>query len=122
MSADDLDCAKQFLEALAAAAKTGDRDGIYPFLAADIEWVTPQRELHTVEEIRDELTWLKPGTHLELDFEEKTADLGGGRVVSEVHELFRLRETGELAYARDLRIDLTIREGKVARYEMRFAG
>ena len=122
MSADDLERAREFLEALAVTAKTGDRDGIYPFLASDVEWVTPQRELHSVGEVREGLTWLKPGTHLELDFEEKTIDLGDGRVVSDVHELFRMRGTGELAYARDLRIELTIREGKVARYEMRFAG
>ena len=122
MSADDLERARDFLEALAVAAKTGDRDAIYPFLASDVEWVTPQRELRSVGEVREGLTWLRPGTHLELDFEEGTLDLGDGRVVTDVHELFRMKDTGELAYERDLRIELTIREGKVARYEMRFAG
>ena len=37
---------------------------------------------------------------------------GGGRVGCEVHEVYRLKESGEVAYERDRRIELTVREGQ----------
>jgi ketosteroid isomerase-like protein len=123
MSADDVVIARQFLAVLATAAKTGELEGVYPFLAPDVEWVTPLRDLHTVGAVRDELAWLSPNESLEIDFEEKElADLGGGRVLTDFHETYRIRRTGEFAYARERQIELTIREGKVAKYEIRFAG
>jgi ketosteroid isomerase-like protein len=123
MSAEDLAIARQFLATLSTAAKTGDLEDVYPLLAPDVEWVTPLRNLHSIGEVRHELTWLTPRTTLEIDFEEHAlTDLGGGRVVSDFQEVYRMKETKEFAYARDRRIELTIREGKIARYEMRFAG
>ena len=47
---------------------------------------------------------------------------GDGRVACEVHEVYRPKESGEVAYERDLSIELTVREGKVNRYEMRIVG
>jgi len=44
------------------------------------------------------------------------------RIVSDFHEIYWTKRSGEFAYARDSRIVLTIREGRIARYEMRFAG
>ncbi len=125
MSDDDLAVARQFLEALAAAARTGDHDGLYPLLAPDVEWLTPLRNLHGVGEVRDQPSWpwIAPRTSLEIDFEEKeTTDLGGGRIVSDFREVYRTKSTGDFAYARDRRIELTIRGDKVARYELRFDG
>ena len=120
MSADDLEVARQFLEVLAAAARTGDRDAMYPLLAPEVEWVTPKRELHGIEEIYDQLTWVSPPDNLDIEFgEPELSDLGGGRIVSNVHEIYRMKDTGDFAYARDRRIQLTIRDRKVARYEMR---
>ena len=123
MSADDLDVARQFLQALAAAARTGDRDAMYPLLAPEVEWVTPKRELHGIDEIRDQLTWVSPPDNLDVEFgEPELSDLGGGRIVSNVHEIYRLKGTGDFAYARDRRIELTIRDRQIARYEMRVVG
>jgi ketosteroid isomerase-like protein len=123
MSADDLQLAKQFVDALAAAARTGDRDGLYPFLAHDMEWLTPKRDIHGLDEARDQLTWIRPPDHLDVEFHEPDiTDLGGGRFVSEVHEIYRMKETGEFAYARARRIELTVRAGKIAKCEMRLAG
>ncbi len=123
MSADDLQIAKQFLETLAAAAKTGERDALYPLLAPDVAWLTPQTDLHGIDEVRERLTWLTPKHRLDIEFEETgVTDLGEGRVVSDVHEIYSVKENGEFAYARDRRIELTIREGKIARYEMRIVG
>jgi ketosteroid isomerase-like protein len=123
VSAGDLELARQFLAALAAAAKSGDRDALYAFLAPDVEWVTPQRELHGVEEARDQLSWIRPPDNLDIEFSEpELTDLGEGRIVADVHETYRMSGTGELAYARDRRIELTIRDGRIARYEMRVVG
>jgi ketosteroid isomerase-like protein len=123
MSADDIDIATRFLETLAVAAKTGNpeaQEALYPFLAPDVEWVTAKRDLHGIDEVQAQLTWLSPPDTLDVEFDEPDlTDHGDGRVVSDVHETYRLKGTGEFGYARDRRIDLTIREGKIARYEMR---
>jgi hypothetical protein len=47
---------------------------------------------------------------------------GDGRVACEVHEVYRPKESGEVAYERDLSIELTVREGNVRRYVMRIVG
>jgi hypothetical protein len=65
MSADDLEVAREFLAALALAAQTGDRDSLYPFLASDVEWATPKRDLAEIDAVHEELTI--GGTGLESD-------------------------------------------------------
>jgi ketosteroid isomerase-like protein len=123
MSAEDLAVAQRFLEVLAAGAKSGDLEDVYPFLAPDVEWVTPQRDLRGLGEVRDGLAWYSPRERLEIDFDvEELNDLGNGRIVTDFQEIYRMKRTGEFAYARDRQIELTIRKGKIARYEMRFAG
>jgi ketosteroid isomerase-like protein len=123
MSADDLEVARRFLTALAAAARTGGRDALYPLVTSDVHWVMPKRELSGIESVRDELIWISPPEHLDIEFEEaELRDLGDGRIVSEVHEVYRMKATGDFAYARDRRIELTIRDRKIARYEMRIVG
>lgn len=117
-----MEVAKQFLDALAVAATTGDTAAIYPFLAEDIDWLTPQVALHGIGEVHERLTWLSPREKLEVEFGEiELTDGGDGRIVTDVQQIYRMKETGDFAYARDRRIELTIREDKIARYEMRFA-
>jgi ketosteroid isomerase-like protein len=119
MSAQDLEVARQFLDVVAAAAKTGERDGLYPLLAPDVEWLTPKRDLHGVAD----LTWIAPRDNLDIEFGEPSlTDLGDGRVGADVHETYRVKATGDYAYACDRRIDLTIRDGKIAHYQMRVVG
>jgi ketosteroid isomerase-like protein len=122
MSAEDLELAEQFLSALANAAETGDRDALYRFLDTDVTWLTPQRDLRGIEEVRNELTWVARHDNLDVEFEQALTDLGDGAVVADVHETYRIKKTGDFAYTRDRRIELTIRDGKVARYEMRVVG
>lgn len=122
MSASDLQVAKQFLDALAVAATTGDTSVIYPFLAEDVDWLTPQVALHGLGEVHDRLTWIAPRENLEVELGGlDLKDGGSGRIVTDVQETYRMRKTGEFAYARDRRIELTIRGDKIARYEMRFS-
>ena len=123
MGTDIADIATAFLTALESAAKTGDRDPLYPFLAADVEWVTPQRDLVGLDEVRRELTWVGPPEKLALEFERgELVELGEGRVASEVRQVYTLKATGEFAYTRLRRVELTVRDGKVSRYEMRSVG
>jgi ketosteroid isomerase-like protein len=121
--ATDLEVARQFLDALAAAAKTGNRSVLYPFLASDVEWVTPKRDLGGIDEIRDHLTWLSPPETLDVDFEDQElTDVGDGRIVSNVRQVYRMKRTGDFAYVRERQIELTIHDGKIIRYEMRIVG
>jgi hypothetical protein len=83
----DLACARRFLAVLAEASRTGARDGIYELLAPDVEWLTPRRDVRGIDEARDQLTWIRPPDHLDVELDEpELTDLGGGRVVSAVHE------------------------------------
>ena len=123
MSTDVAEIARRFLTAVETAAKTGERDPVYPFLAADVEWVTPQRSLVGVDAIREELTWGNPPDKLDLEFERgDLVELGDGRLASDVRQVYTLKTTGEFAYTRMRRVELTVRDGKVSRYEMRSVG
>ncbi len=123
MRAEDVEVAGEFLAALEAAAESGDREAVYPLLAPDIEWVTPKRTLRGIDEIRNELTWGSPPENLGLEFQAGDwVDLGDRGVACDVHEIYRWKETGEVSYERDRRIELMIREGKIGRYEMRIVG
>jgi hypothetical protein len=125
MSSTDLDVARQFLAAIATAASSGDHSGLYPFLADDVEWLTPLRTLRGINEVRDQPSWpwIAPATNLDIEFEDTdTTDFGGGRIVVRIRETYRTRETGEFAYARTRRIELMVRRDKIARYELSFDG
>jgi len=118
VSTDDVEIARQFLSTLATVANTGRRELLYPFLASDVEWVTPRRTLAGIDEVQEQLTWLTEPVSLDLEFEATDMqDLGDGRIVTSVHETYRLKTTGEAAHARDRVIELTIRDRKIARYE-----
>ena len=123
MRAEDVEIAGAFLAALEEAAESGDREAVYPLLAPDVELVTPKRTLRGIDEIREELTWGSPPDKLDLEFEAGDwVDLGDGRVACDVHQVYRWKETGEVSYERDRRIELTIGDGKISRYEMRIVG
>ena len=123
MSAEDLAVARQFIDTLAAAAKSGQLEEVYPLLASDVHWMTPQRDVRGVDDLAALFSWFSPEEIVhEVEFEiEEPADLGGGRIATDFQEIYRTKQTGEFAYARDRRVVLTIRDGKVASYEMRMA-
>jgi hypothetical protein len=39
-----------------------------------------------------------------------------------VHQVFRVKGSGDFAYERDLRIEIAIRDGEIVRYEIRAVG
>jgi len=118
MAPADVELANRFRAALEAAATTGDRSAVYPFLAEDVEWVAPQRTLHGLDEVKQNMLWGYPPERLDLEFQAGDwEDLGEGRVACDVHQVYRMKKTGEFAYKRDRRIELTIRNEKISRYE-----
>jgi len=123
MTPDDLRTARQFLGALGTVATTGNREGLFLWLDPDVEWATPTRDLVGIDEMRADFTWVTPPGDFDLEFRiDELADLGGGRIVAEICELYRSKVTGEVAQTRDRHIELAIHDGKVVRYEMRVVG
>jgi ketosteroid isomerase-like protein len=119
MVAQDVAIAERFRVALEAAVRTNAREAVYALLAPDVEWVTPKRTLHGVDEMRREWTWGSSPESFDYEFEVSDwADDGEGQLGCDVREIYRLKETGDFAYSRRRRIQLTIREGKITRYEM----
>ena len=123
MSTKDVELAGRFRAALETAAQTGEREPVHALLAPEIDWVTPKRTLHGIDEVKEELTWGSPSENLDVEFEQGDwVDVGDGRVSCDVRQTYRMKDSGEFAYERQRHIDLTIREGRISRYEMRIVG
>jgi hypothetical protein len=123
MGAQDVEVAARFLSALGAAVKSGNREPVVPLVAQDVEWVTPERTFHGIDDVQEHLIWGFPPEHLDVELEiGQVVDLGEGHVQSEILQIYRWKQTGEFAHQRQRRIDLTIRDGIISRYEMRIVG
>lgn len=125
MGEGDLTVARLFFDALESAARTGERERLYPLLASDVEWRTPMRSVHGLGELQNDpgWPWAMPRPTFDVELQEgRTVDRGDGRVVTDFREIYRLKDSGDFAYARERQIELTIRDEKVARYELRFTG
>jgi hypothetical protein len=123
MSEPDFDTARLFQSAAEDAVRTGDFEPLVVLLAPDVECVTPQHSLQGVDAMTEELGRARPAKTLEIEFEGGDwQSLGNGRYSCELRAHFRSKATGEVSYSRDRSFELTISDGKVSRYEMRFAG
>jgi ketosteroid isomerase-like protein len=123
MTSDDLVIAGRFRAALETAVRTGDHEPVLELLAPDIEWVTPQRTLRGIDEVRTWRIWGSSGESFDFEFGEgEWVDHGDGRATCDVHQVYRVRESGDFAYERERRIELTIRDGMISRYEVRSVG
>jgi hypothetical protein len=123
MGAQDVEVAARFLSALGAAVKSGNREPVVPLVAQDVEWVTPERTFHGIDDVQEHLIWGFPPEHLDVELEiGQVVDLGEGHVQSEILQIYRWKQTGEFAHQRQRRIDLAIRDGIISRYEMRIVG
>jgi len=121
MNADDLELAKRFRAALETAYAQDEREPLYPLLAEDVEWVTPKRTLRGIEEVRGH--WSTAPDKLDVEFEDGDwEDLGDGRLALSLRHVYRMKGTGDFAYERRRRIELTVRNGRVSRYEMQILG
>ena len=123
MPAHELETAQQFQSAAEAALRTGDFGPIVALVAPDVESVTPVHSQHGVDALIEELRRAHPAESLDIELEGGDwKALGKGRYSCEIQALYRSKATGELSYSRDRSFELTIRDGKVSRCEMRFAG
>jgi ketosteroid isomerase-like protein len=119
MDVQDVKVAERFRVALEAAVRTDDREAVYALLAPDVEWVTPKRTLRGIDEMRRKWTWGSSPESFDYEFEEgEWVDDGEGRLGCDVREIYRLKDSGDVAYARRRRVQLTIHRGKITRYEM----
>jgi hypothetical protein len=121
MPATDLETAQQFQSAFEAALNTGDFGQVGSLLASDVECVMPQHTVYGVQAMVEELGRARPAESFGVEFESGDwKRRGEGRYSRKVRALVRRKETGELSFSRDRSFELTIRDGKVSRYEMRF--
>lgn len=123
MPASDLDTAQQFQSAAEDAWRSGDFGLVRALLAPDVECVTPQHSVTGVEATMEELRRARPPETFNLEFETgEWKELGDRLYSCELRVYFRSKVADDLSYSRDRSFELTIRDGKVSRYEMRFAG
>lgn len=119
----DLELAGRFRVALEEAVRTGEREAVLELVAQDVEWVTPQRTLKGVEELRTWRLWGQSSESFDFEFVgDEWVDRGDGRLACEVKQVYRVKDTGDFAYERKRRVEVTIRDGKITRYELRFTG
>jgi ketosteroid isomerase-like protein len=123
VASEDLELADRFRVALETPVRSGDREAVLELLAPDVEWVTPQRTLHGIDELRTWRIWGASAETFDFEFAEGDwVDRGDGRFVCHGRQVYRLKETEEVAYERERGIEITIREGKISRYELLFTG
>jgi hypothetical protein len=120
-SAAERELAEQFLAALGEVARTGSAEPVYPFLTEDVDWVP--RALKGIAEIRERASWTSAPDDLDFEFElGEIRALGDGLIVTEVRQLYLMKATGEVVSTRNRRIELTIRDGKISRFDMQIVG
>ena len=118
MSNADLELARRFANALGSR----ELEAICAFLAGDAEWVTDRRTLRGLSEIRGKLGEKSGESHENLDPEVGSVewdDGEDGRVVCRYRFSLLWKQTGEVAAASNVREEVTIRGGKIVRYERR---
>jgi ketosteroid isomerase-like protein len=123
MPSESVEVAERFRVALEAAVRTGERDAVLALLAPDVEWVTPQRTLHGINDIQENWNWGSSPESFDYAFEEgEWTDDGEGSLVCDVRQVYRVKETGDFAYERMRRVRLTVHDGKIGRYEISIIG
>jgi hypothetical protein len=122
MPDSDLEIAQQFQSAAEETFRTGETAPLVALLAADVECVTPQRSVQGVDALVEELSRARPSDRFDVDFEGgEWKSLGKGRYACEIRVLFQSKVADNLSYHRNRRFELTVEDGKVSRYAMRFA-
>jgi hypothetical protein len=120
-SAPDLDIAQQFRAAAEDALRTGDFEPVVALLAPDVDCVMPQHSVQGVDALVEELSRVRPSERFDVEFENGDwKSLGKGRFSCEIRALYLSKVADDLSYSRDRSFQLTVRDGKVGRFEMRF--
>jgi hypothetical protein len=81
MTVKDVEVAERFRVAAEGAVQTGGLEAVYPLLDPDVEWVTPQRTLHGIDDVKQQLNWVSAPETFDFEFsEEDWIDQGDGRL------------------------------------------
>ena len=118
-------------------ASNFERRAVEDVLAEDVEWVVPSRGgITTLRGIDAVLGWYEAGGAAEsapddlaragsVDVSEERGELedfGEGRVGSLNRLIYKRKESGEVADVKTARLVYTVRDGKIARYELEDLG
>lgn len=116
MATDDLELARRLHEAMDVGL-----DAVCALLCDDAEYVTDRRTLRGLAEIRERLGERSGESleNLDREFSVGEWERGDGAVVCRSRVVLRWKETGEVATATDVYEAVTVRDGKILRYERR---
>jgi len=111
-----------------------ERGAVEEVLAEDVEWIVPKSGgVTTLRGIDAVLDWYSTGGAADEEAPDDPAgvesfdvseergeleDLGDGRAGSLNRLIYRAKESGEVASVKTARIVYTVRDGKIARYEL----
>jgi len=99
-----LDAARQFI----AAVRSHDFDAAEQLLDPDVETVTPRGTLRGVAACRQVLQKASGDEQFTMEQPESEFEEIGGDVLARTREIARWRETGEIAYEREVAVRLTL--------------
>jgi hypothetical protein len=106
--------AHAFIEAVTAH----DLAAAETFLDPDVETVTPRGTLHGIPAARQVLAKATGNDQFAVEQTKPDFEEIEGEIVARTHEIACWRETGEIAYARDLAVRLTLDGEKIVRLVM----
>jgi ketosteroid isomerase-like protein len=102
-----------------------ERQAVVDVLADDVEWVVPEGDdVTTLRGVDAVLAWYAGGGVVEDDALEvseergELEDLGDGRVGALNRLTYTSKESGEVVQVKTGRLVYTVRNGKIARYEL----
>ena len=106
-----LGIARGFVEAVMA----GDFEAAEEFLGPDVETVTPRGTLHGIAACKEVLAKASGDEQFAVEQSEPEFAESVGEVVARIPEIARWRETGEVAYERDVALRLTLDKDRIVR-------
>jgi ketosteroid isomerase-like protein len=103
--------ARQFVEAVAAH----DFEAAEELLDPDVETVTPRDAFRGIAACRQVLQKASGDEQFTMEQSEPEFEDIAGDVIARTHEIARWRETGEVAYERDVAVRLTLDDERIVR-------
>jgi ketosteroid isomerase-like protein len=111
---DAMDMAQAYRD----ASEADDTAKMLDLLAEDAELVYPRRTLRGRGEIRAAWDASDPGGPENLDVElevDPLNEVSDGRIVTANRQIYRWKDSGEVAYERKFAVEYEIRDGKISR-------
>ena len=106
-----LDHARQFIDAVSKH----DFDEAEAFLDTDVETVTPRDTFHGIAACRRVLQKASGDEQFSMEQSETDFEEIDGDIISRTHEIARWRESGDVAYEREVAVRLTFAGERIVR-------